>query len=1098
MVSVSVPMPMPARGEASPDDKQKARFYLQAARSQARAGNYDGAAAMVAKARELNIKWGLFDETPDKVAAAIEKARPAKAAAPAVATGAKDRNAAKARLKEARAMIASQQFEQAEAVALDVKSWNISYGMFDDTPDKVAAAARVLRRRDSLRSTNPREQPSQGVYDVLVQEARQMMKVGDYKGAAEKAKQAARMNVVPSVTSDRAEDVLHDIKIAWSKADPSLKVASTDVPDPAMAQIEREANDLLAKGDRKGAEAKFKQVEDMQARLIGQDPADAGNAPKADPIPAADSALAPAPAPAPIAAPASPGASMLMEADALYKSGNYAAAKQAAERAKAADAGLAPHVDELIAQIGLAEQGGVLGIYESSLAAIRKGDVAKARGLLTEIASTDGVDDGMRQKAQSLLDKLPKESAPGTAVVNDRLAPTEESDTLAAQKLNAEVGTKIAEARRLQETDPDKAMAMYQQTLQAVKAAGLPDNLSKTMVRRLEVAMELAKKDKVAFDAKMKDKTYRTEIEQKRLRIFEADVAKKDRLKVFMDKATTALAEERYDEAEVWAKKAQEVDPSEVAAIIVSYKAKMERRYKTDRSNRAESENAAVTVFQEVDHAAIMNPEVQVRGIMFPKEFKDLTKERLRMNDRLAIKKPLSVLAIEAKLKQPVTVNFDKQPLGDAISFLQNYTGLNIALDPKALSDENVTTASPVDLKGSMKLETVLKLVLKPLGLTYKVEDDVLLITSPQTSMANTISRPYYVGDLVMSPVSDPTNPNPGQSPPPNPTDPIPQAQLGNGVSTLVPGGYNGVVTSRGERPKINMDPLISVITSSVAPGTWRVQDAAGNDVSSAYGMGGGFAGGGADAADVATIGSVTPFYLSISLIIRHTAEVHDQVADLLKQLRRLQDLQVSIEVRFITVSDSFFEQIGVDFDFSIQSDAIGKHSSLAVVNPAGSLFTTAGTPGATGGTTGGAGGGGSAGGGGPAAVSAAVPVASAAVEASVAAAATSAAPAVVPVAAAATSAAAAVLPAAAPAAVQAVVPAAVVAAQPQPRAAPMSSTRSATSPSGREAPWSARRAVVSATSRRTSRFRSPREVPVWPCPATPCRMREPRSESRS
>src|SRR6185369_4110705 len=85
--------------------------------------------------------------------------------------------------------------------------------------------------------------------------------------------------------------------------------------------------------------------------------------------------------------------------------------------------------------------------------------------------------------------------------------------------------------------------------------------------------------------------------------------------------------------------------------------------------------------------------------------------------------------------------------------------------------------------------------------------------------------------------------------------------------------------------------------------------------------------------------------FLNISLIIRHTAEVHDDVVDLLRQLRRLQDLQVSIEVRFITVSDSFFEQIGVDFDFSIQSDVGGQKSSFAIPNPAGGLgANTAGT----------------------------------------------------------------------------------------------------------------------------------------------------------
>jgi len=47
---------------------------------------------------------------------------------------------------------------------------------------------------------------------------------------------------------------------------------------------------------------------------------------------------------------------------------------------------------------------------------------------------------------------------------------------------------------------------------------------------------------------------------------------------------------------------------------------------------------------------------------------------------------------------------------------------------------------------------------------------------------------------------------------------------------------------------------------------------------------------------------------------------VHEEIADLLRQLRRLQDLQVTVECRFITVSDSFFERIGIDFDFNLQN----------------------------------------------------------------------------------------------------------------------------------------------------------------------------------
>ena len=50
------------------------------------------------------------------------------------------------------------------------------------------------------------------------------------------------------------------------------------------------------------------------------------------------------------------------------------------------------------------------------------------------------------------------------------------------------------------------------------------------------------------------------------------------------------------------------------------------------------------------------------------------------------------------------------------------------------------------------------------------------------------------------------------------------------------------------------MTPIIQLITTSIAPGTWRVQDGYGQDASSAYGLGGGFGGdaGGIDAAAAA------------------------------------------------------------------------------------------------------------------------------------------------------------------------------------------------------------------------------------------------------
>ena len=273
------------------DTKQKARWMLQAAREQIRQGNYDEAAKAVEQVKRMNVHWGLFDDTPAKVTADLDKARP-KATVASSANQPHDRKAAKAKLKEARTALASNQFEAAEAIALDVKSWNLNYGWIEDSPDKVAAAARALRRRDQLRHRGPREQPSQGVYDILVQESRQLMSLGQWDQAEAKALQAQRMNVVPSLTADRADTVLHEIAMFRARqaspgapADSATALAAAtgvtpsgaqaptqpgqaQMPpaEPASAVAEREANDLLARGDSVAASARFTQAERLRAQ----------------------------------------------------------------------------------------------------------------------------------------------------------------------------------------------------------------------------------------------------------------------------------------------------------------------------------------------------------------------------------------------------------------------------------------------------------------------------------------------------------------------------------------------------------------------------------------------------------------------------------------------------------------------------------------------------------------------------------------------------------------------------------------------------------------------------------------------------------------
>ncbi len=114
------------------------------------------------------------------------------------------------------------------------------------------------------------------------------------------------------------------------------------------------------------------------------------------------------------------------------------------------------------------------------------------------------------------------------------------------------------------------------------------------------------------------------------------------------------------------------------------------------------------------------------------------------------------------------------------------------------------------------------------------------------------------------------------------------QVLLGPAVLCLVAGvaGAQQMISpmEMGGRRTASGD-LTDLIGSTVAPNTWDT---------------------------VGGPGSMAPFDSNLSLVVGQTQEVHEEIVDLLEQLRRMQDLQVTVEVPFRTVSDSFYEKMGV------------------------------------------------------------------------------------------------------------------------------------------------------------------------------------------
>jgi general secretion pathway protein D len=319
------------------------------------------------------------------------------------------------------------------------------------------------------------------------------------------------------------------------------------------------------------------------------------------------------------------------------------------------------------------------------------------------------------------------------------------------------------------------------------------------------------------------------------------------------------------------------------------------------------------------------------REHIYPEDWKGLVAERKPSAERNRRRSPRE-LEIEQRLRTGVLIKYQNEALGAVIDDLAKITGVNIVLDPRGLSQEGVSSDTRVTLNLSteIQLKSALNLILEPLHLSYVVKDEVLKITSEQLRDTETYQIVYPVADLVIpipnfvpdnslgltglindahaamgygtgsfgapGPIAMVNGQRPGQGKTPEtvlaqPGMPNSAPGMGAGPASLPIGGGPG---GMGGAASADFDSLIDLIISTVASDTWAEN-------------------GGGEA-------EIRPFPGNLSLVISQTQAVHEEIADLLEQLRRLQDLQVTIEVRFIRLNDSFFERIGIDFDMNIEN----------------------------------------------------------------------------------------------------------------------------------------------------------------------------------
>ena len=540
---------------------------------------------------------------------------------------------------------------------------------------------------------------------------------------------------------------------------------------------------------------------------------------------------------------------------------------------------------------------------------------------------------------QTVLVRDEGSAAPLVAANTALVDQARRSQQMVLQQVASEIMQMISNADKMnrEKRDPDAALAILDQARARVESAPLDPQAKAAFLRDVDRAVAntnaYSSRHQAVFD---QDEINRQVLEDIRLSQ-EARLSTQEKLKTYVAECNRLLDERRYDEAMIVAKKARDLAPDEPAANMLMTMTHLVANIRLSQQIEEDKQRANLGAWNEV-HIASIPGDFRHSSVIYKEGWRALRERRQGYDDVMNSRRPASEQEIYRRLEMPVSLNLERpMPLGYVLKMLSGQTGVEIFVDYPALREVDVTTETPVSIQlmKEIRLKSVLNLVLEQLGLTYIVKHEMLNVTSISKAKGQYYPHTYYVGDLIMgipnfdgsSPVdfgnamdrgmrqaaaSAAANlrnrngmvtasnvmidPNLAASA----TNPNATAQMGSGASTSFSPGYGnmpfpmqGAQTGAGGGGA-DFGQIIELIQAVVAPDTW--------DEGSPDG------------------GSMMEYYPNLSLVIRQTEEVHAEIAELLNQLRKLNDLQITVEVRFITLSDSFYENLGLDFNAIIRN----------------------------------------------------------------------------------------------------------------------------------------------------------------------------------
>lgn len=937
--------------------KAKELFAQKAATDVERLQNLDQAINMAYQAKNLHGDYSIWDlgDKPDSLIAKIEaeKIQLRKKAGTTIASMAKTVE------------------QKSNAIANDVQQTvTTTKNTIREAAQEVVAKADFKLPEPNLATAKLGEAAKLEVLRI-VEEGRQLLAKGqllEAKAKAEAARVLAEQSQLTAAMFASAEDSpakLAASVLATGKEMIDGLVKEADSQIAAKASAKAEAALTTARELSEGLGLYTKSIDDKIAQIGGKTPTIAAPSMPSAPVPVAALPVQPS---MPVAPKAIAGPNLLDQAAKELANGDLEMARKIAIQAhNSGDATTKANAQSLLRQIDVeataankktAQQAFNNAVasfnnkqYDTALEVFAKIDPA----LLTE-AQREQAKSYMQQclgKTDPNLKLASADETPGTARVGNLRPVTEVPPVAETPK-----GGQVAEKPINSVADEQKAMAevafqkLRQDGLDAMKAAGdawgrgdtdtamkiLEEYGAKVrassqsaarqanLLRPIETRLEGYTKLKHHADFVKKEAVEKDNIRRDRLNTNLAEQMKQEEVKKKVAEINGLMKDKKFVEAEKLAAQVKLLDPDNPTLTFIAEQTKYARR--KDDWAKIEADNEQFNL-DSLNAASKSGPALTDD---MPLKI-DPNRSRiaaLRGEDPYQRKMTEQERRIEQTLSGSVSMKFDNTTLREAISALRTNSGLNIVTDDVALEDEKISLESVIvneDLK-NLSMKDALSILLEKARCSFVIENNVVKITTTKRSKGRLITKVFHVMDLV-TPIPEyglsPHHTFAGAMAAKNGVGGLPGAQQsgptpfipnsgikggelvsnGLGLPGSNPGVPNvsGVIQNTNEgRGQLAMSPqrsvysqqLMKLVTGMVRPYSWS--ELGGNGNLSYYDIGG-------------------------ALVVNQTADVIGEVQQLLDSLRRLQDLSVSVEIRVVSLSEAFFERVGVDFSMNVKTN---------------------------------------------------------------------------------------------------------------------------------------------------------------------------------